>query len=388
MPLPALIADGGELTVVRRLAFFVYGYWDVDWPDDFEPPKLEEGLRLGYVGRLNESDPGLSARRFIREDVSITATNDHAEPPELGTSNVEEIFDTAVSKASGEVFFEKDITNAGLGRLRPLADFFVGDRVPVFLWGRILAGQLITAIDCIGTATEPVGYRVHVGGQVLGDAVARARQKKDMQRDIAAERRARLRDVGGVSSVASAAKDAAKVADRKAEDADAKAETADSKAEDALEKWRRQKDELDQVQSELIRKNAEWNRLQDVGLKELEAQQEAMKRYVELSKPGTVTADSWEPVWAGPVQVSYPSRNRIQLYLNPSSYTVGASVLGVARVSALSGYSFSFTADIRAGETVTPSVGSFEAFQQVSVTVHPIVDFASVLKEERGKRGL
>ncbi|MHD0231522.1 hypothetical protein ACQZEV_12610, partial [Corynebacterium diphtheriae] len=173
-----------------------------------------------------------------------------------------------------------------------------------------------------------------------------------------------------------------------AKDADAKAETADSKAEDALEKWRRQKDELDQVQSELIRKNAEWNRLQDVGLKELEAQQEAMKRYVELSRPGTVTADSWDPVWAGPVQVSYPSRNRIQLYLNPSSYTVGASVLGVARVSALSGYSFSFTADIRAGETVTPSVGSFEAFQQVSVTVHPIVDFASVLKEERGKRGL
>ncbi|CAB0733676.1 hypothetical protein FRC0104_00288 [Corynebacterium diphtheriae] len=388
MPLPALIADGGELTVVRRLAFFVYGYWDVDWPDDFEPPKLEEGLRLGYVGRLNESDPGLSARRFIREDVSITATNDQTEPPELGTSNVEEIFDTAVSKASGEVFFEKDITNAGLGRLRPLTDFFVGDRVPVFLWGRILAGQLITAIDCIGTATEPVGYRVHVGGQVLGDAVARARQKKDMQRDIAAERRARLRDVGGVSSVASAAKDAAKVADRKAEDADAKAETADSKAEDALEKWRQQKDELDQVQSELIRKNAEWNRLQDVGLKELEAQQEAMKRYVELSRPGTVTADSWDPVWAGPVQVSYPSRNRIQLYLSPSNAIVGASVLGVARVSALSGYSFSFTADIRAGETVTPSVGSFEAFQQVSVTVHPIVNFAAILAEERRKRGL
>ncbi|AWR15538.1 hypothetical protein CIP107577_00129 [Corynebacterium diphtheriae] len=388
MPLPALIADGGELTVVRRLAFFVYGYWDVDWPDDFEPPKLEEGLRLGYVGRLNESDPGLSARRFIREDVSITATNDQTEPPELGTSNVEEIFDTAVSKASGEVFFEKDITNAGLGRLRPLTDFFVGDRVPVFLWGRILAGQLITAIDCIGTATEPVGYRVHVGGQVLGDAVARARQKKDMQRDIAAERRARLRDVGGVSSVASAAKDAAKVADRKAEDADAKAETADGKAEDALEKWRQQKDELDQVQSELIRKNAEWNRLQDVGLKELEAQQEAMKRYVELSRPGTVTADSWDPVWAGPVQVSYPSRNRIQLYLSPSNAIVGASVLGVARVSALSGYSFSFTADIRAGETVTPSVGSFEAFQQVSVTVHPIVNFAAILTEERRKRGL
>ncbi|CAB0543461.1 hypothetical protein CIP107517_00710 [Corynebacterium diphtheriae] len=388
MPLPALIADGGELTVVRRLAFFVYGYWDVDWPDDFEPPKLEEGLRLGYVGRLNESDPGLSARRFIREDVSITATNDQTEPPELGTSNVEEIFDTAVSKASGEVFFEKDITNAGLGRLRPLTDFFVGDRVPVFLWGRILAGQLITAIDCIGTATEPVGYRVHVGGQVLGDAVARARQKKDMQRDIAAERRARLRDVGGVSSVASAAKDAAKVADRKAEDADAKAETADSKAEDALEKWRRQKDQLDKVQSDLIAKNAQWNRIQDRGLNELAAQQEAMKRYVDLSKPASVTASTWDPVWAGPVQVNYPSRNQVELYLKHSPYIIGASVLGIARVNALSGYSFSFTADMTAGQTFTPQVGGFESFNQVSVTVHPIVNFAAILSEERRKRGL
>lgn len=437
MPLPALIADGGELTVVRRLAFFVYGYWDVKWPSDFKPPELEEGLRLGYVGRLSEFDPGLSARRFIREDVSIVAIDDQVNPPEPGTSNVEEIFDTAVAKASGEVFFEKDITNAGLGRLRPLADFFVGDRVPVFLWGRILAGQLVTAIDCVGTAAEPIGYRVHVGGQVLGDAVARARQKKDMQRDIAAERRERLRESGETAAevarvsrqAASAVKTAdgavrtagealstaqgamhdsevanqaarsaiqtAKQADLKSEEGKQQAIAANTTANEAqqtsieaLQKASRANEQAAATNRELIAKNAEWNKLQDRGLNELAAQQEAMKRYIDLSRPSSVTVSTWDPVWAGPVHVSYPSNNHIQLYLKESAYVIGASILGIARVNALRGYSFSFTADMTSGQTYTPQVGGFEAFNQVSVTVHPIVNFAAILAEERRKRGL
>lgn len=139
---------------------------------------------------------------------------------------------------------------------------------------------------------------------------------------------------------------------------------------------------------ELIAKNAEWNRIQDRGLKELEAQQEAMKRYVDLSKPASVTADSWDPVWAGDVKVSYPARNQVQLYLKNSSYVSGASVLGIARVNAISSYSYSFAVDMKAGQTVTPKVGDFESFNQMSVTVHPIVDFAAILAEERRKRGL
>ncbi|MHC9574333.1 hypothetical protein ACQX27_00795 [Corynebacterium diphtheriae] len=367
-----LVADTGELRLMRRMGSFAYGRWEVEWPKDFEAPKLDDGVKLGYVARMSKEDPGLSGRRFSRRDVAINAVDK--------TSDVEQVLDAAESAVKERVFFESELTGAGLAHQVPGEDFQLGDLVPVLVCGRVLPDQLVTNVRWALQDGVSECF-VQIGSQVLVDDLERTRQNREVTRAIAQERRERLRDVDGVSSVASAAKDAAK-------DADAKAETADSKAEDALEKWRRQKDELDQVQSELIRKNAEWNRLQDVGLKELEAQQEAMKRYVELSKPGTVTADSWEPVWAGPVQVSYPSRNRIQLYLNPSSYTVGASVLGVARVSALSGYSFSFTADIRAGETVTPSVGSFEAFQQVSVTVHPIVNFAAILTEERRKRGL
>ncbi|WP_256891122.1 hypothetical protein [Corynebacterium diphtheriae] len=374
-----LVADTGELRLMRRMGSFAYGRWEVEWPKDFEAPKLDDGVKLGYVARMMKEDPGLSGRRFSRRDVAINAVDK--------TSDVEQILDAAESAVKEHVFFESELTGVGLAHQVPGEDFQLGDLVPVLVCGRVLPDQLVTNIRWALQDGVSECF-VQIGSQVLADDLERARQNREVTRAIAQERRERVVDVSNAAASAAEAKAAAKVADRKAGAADAKAETADGKAEDALEKWRRQKDELDQVQSELIRKNAEWNRLQDVGLKELEAQQEAMKRYVELSRPGTVTADSWDPVWAGPVQVSYPSRNRIQLYLNPSSYTVGASVLGVARVSALSGYSFSFTADIRAGETVTPSVGSFEAFQQVSVTVHPIVDFASVLKEERGKRGL
>lgn len=381
MGFPAVVADGGDLTVVRRVVAFVYGYWDVTWPEDFEGPKLEEGVRLGYAGRLAESDPGLSARRFSRVDAHIVAKNDKVSPPEAGASDVEEIFDTTIARASGDVFFEKDISTVGLGRLVPNEHFYIGSRIPVRLWGRVLLDQLVTAIDQVSTPEDPVGWRVHVGGQIIGDAVERVKRSNEVKRAIAQERRERLRDVDGVSSVASAASVAAKVADRKAE-------TADGKAEDALEKWRRQKDQLDKVQSDLIEKNTQWNRIQDRGLNELAAQQEAMKRYVDLSRPSSVTVSTWDPVWAGPVHVSYPSNNHIQLYLKDSPYTIGASILGIARVNALRGYSFSFTADMTAGQTFTPQVGGFEAFNQVSVTVHPIVNFAAILTEERRKRGL
>lgn len=374
-----LVADTGELRLMRRMGSFAYGRWEVEWPKDFEAPKLDDGVKLGYVARMMKEDPGLSGRRFSRRDVAINAVDK--------TSDVEQILDAAESAVKEHVFFESELTGVGLAHQVPGEDFQLGDLVPVLVCGRVLPDQLVTNIRWALQDGVSECF-VQIGSQVLADDLERARQNREVTRAIAQERRERVVDVSNAAASAAEAKAAAKVADRKAGAADAKAETADGKAEDALEKWRRQKDELDQVQSELIRKNAEWNRLQDVGLKELEAQQEAMKRFVELSKPGTVTADSWDPVWAGPVQVSYPSRNRIQLYLSPSNAIVGASVLGVARVKALSGYSFSFTADIRAGEALSPSVGSFEAFQQVSVTVHPIVNFAAILSEERRKRGL
>ncbi|WP_244660073.1 hypothetical protein [Corynebacterium diphtheriae] len=367
-PVIKLVAHAQEMsmTIPRRQACMVYGKLNVTLKKG-DVQERDKRVTDGYVHIPEDMPQGRFDFGFTREDADINIGT--------GQSTYELALDTAARRITGQVLFEQDIIAPGFGDWRPLIDFSCGDLVGVRIWGK----ELVLPVTSI--TRETTGWRAHVGGQLINDRRKIVAENRKILADIESERRERMNEIGAISSVASAASVAAK-------DADAKAETADSKAEDALEKWRQQKDELDQVQSELIRKNAEWNRLQDAGLKELESQQEAMKRYVELSKPGTVTADSWDPVWAGPVQVSYPARNRIQLYLNPSNAIVGASVLGVARVSALSGYSFSFTADIRAGEAVTPSVGSFEAFQQVSVTVHPIVNFAAILTEERRKRGL
>lgn len=369
---PLLVADGGTMTVGRRQATYVYGQFDVRLPEGREQADVEKRLQNGYIYRPDEPARGRFDVAFVRADATVDLT--------AQTSDLETQIEAAQLRTEGDIFFERDITDSGTGRYRPGIDIKRGDIVDVLIWGRILPLP-ITRWEMISDDTTSVGWRWHVGGAMIEDSEALRSHNDQLLQQIAQEKRQMAKSIGVVSQQAVSAGKAAAQADNKAAAAQ---ETAD----DALAKWRQQKDQLDKVQSELINKNAEWNRLQDVGLKELESQQAAMKRFVELSKPGMVTADSWTPVQAGPVQVSYPARNRIQFYLRPSNTVVGASVLGVARVTALSGYSSSFTVEIYAGETVTPRVGSFEAFQQVSVTVHPIVDFAAILTEERRKRGL
>lgn len=368
-----LYADGGDMTVGRTIPAYVLGAFDVVLPEGREQEKSDDRIRNGYIYRPPNPASGALDIGFVKADVKL----------DLGakTSSLERVVDAAIKRTEGDVFFEQDIPRGGLGDHIPGLDFDIGDVVSVDVWGKKLPLP-VTALDFEGAVDrDPFSVRVHVGGQMIADAQALQAKTDAVLERVEAEKRQRLKSIGAVSRQAASAGTAAA-------QADSKAAAAQETADDALAKWRQQKDQLDKVQSDLIEKNTQWNRLQDVGLKELEAQQEAMKRYVELSRPGTVTADSWDPVWAGPVQVSYPSRNRIQLYLSPSNAIVGASVLGVARVKALSGYSFSFTADIRAGEALSPNVGAFEAFDQVSVTVHPIVNFAAILTEERRKRGL
>ncbi|SPJ39458.1 hypothetical protein CHUV2995_00233 [Corynebacterium diphtheriae subsp. lausannense] len=369
---PLLVADGGTMTVGRRQATYVYGSFDVRLPEGREQADVEKRLQNGYIYRPDEPARGRFDVAFVRADATVDLT--------AQTSDLETQIEAAQLRTEGDIFFERDITDSGTGRYRPGIDIKRGDIVDVLIWGRILPLP-ITRWEMISDDTTSVGWRWHVGGAMIEDSEALRSHNDQLLQQIAQEKRQMAKSIGVVSQQAVSAGKAAAQADNKAA-------AAQETAEDALAKWRQQKDQLDKVQSELINKNAEWNRLQDTGLKELESQQAAMKRFVELSKPGMVTADSWTPVQAGPVQVSYPSRNRIQFYLRPSNTVVGASVLGVARVTALSGYSSSFTVEINAGETITPRVGGFEAFQKVSVTVHPIVDFAAILTEERRKRGL
>ncbi|CAB0998254.1 hypothetical protein FRC0497_01451 [Corynebacterium diphtheriae] len=368
-----LYADGGDMTVGRTIPAYVLGAFDVVLPEGREQEKSDDRIRNGYIYRPPNPASGALDIGFVKADVKL----------DLGakTSSLERVVDAAIKRTEGDVFFEQDIPRGGLGDHIPGLDFDIGDVVSVDVWGKKLHLP-VTALDFEGAVDrDPFSVRVHVGGQMITDAQALQAKTDAVLERVEAEKRQRLKSIGVVSQQAVSAGKAAAQADNKAAAAQ---ETAD----DALAKWRQQKDQLDKVQSDLIAKNAQWNRIQDRGLNELAAQQEAMKRYVDLSKPASVTASTWDPVWAGPVQVSYPSRNQVELYLKHSPYIIGASVLGIARVNALSGYSFSFTADMTAGQTFTPQVGGFESFNQVSVTVHPIVNFAAILSEERRKRGL
>ncbi|QQE51597.1 hypothetical protein I6H52_04485 [Corynebacterium urealyticum] len=194
--LPALVADGGTLTVMRRLATYAWGEYTVTWPDDFTPPDVEEGNTLGYVAHLNNKNPSLSGRRFIRSDVDITATNPNPTPPEPGQTNVEEILDAATNQVTGDAFLEKDITTPGLGRLTPGLHFRVGDRIPIRIFGRILENQLVTAITRTSEPSDTNGYLVHIGGQLTGDQLQLLQRNTEIDRAILAERRERIRAVG------------------------------------------------------------------------------------------------------------------------------------------------------------------------------------------------
>ncbi|CAB0487264.1 hypothetical protein CIP107503_00118 [Corynebacterium diphtheriae] len=369
---PLLVADGGTMTVGRRQATYVYGSFDVRLPEGREQADVEKRLQNGYIYRPDKPAAGRFDVSFVRADATVDLT--------AQTSDLETQIEAAQLRTEGDIFFERDITDSGTGRYRPGIDIKRGDIVDVLIWGRILPLP-ITRWEMISDGTTSVGWRWHVGGAMIEDSEALRSHNDQLLQQIAQEKRQMAKTIGAVSQQAASAGAAAAKADTKAVAAQ---ETAD----DALEKWRQQKDQLDKVQSDLIEKNTQWNRIQDRGLNELAAQQEAMKRYVDLSRPSSVTVSTWDPVWAGPVHVSYPSNNHIQLYLKESPYIIGASILGIARVNALRGYSFSFTADMTAGQTFTPQVGGFEAFNQVSVTVHPIVNFAAILSEERRKRGL
>lgn len=366
-------ADGGDMTVGRSIPVYVLGAFDVVLPEGREQEKGDDRVRNGYIYRPPTPAAGSLDVGFVKADVKL----------DFGakTSSLERVVDAAIRRTEGDVFFERDICQSGLGGFVPGRDFDLHDVIQVDVWGKLLPSP-VTAIDYEGSVSQrSLAARVHVGGQMITDAEGLQAKTDAVLERVEAEKRQRLKSIGAVSQQAASAGTAAAKAN-------SKAVTAQETADDALAKWRQQKDQLDKVQSDLIAKNAQWNRIQDRGLNELDAQQEAMKRYVDLSKPASVTASTWDPVWAGPVQVSYPSRNQVELYLKHSPYIIGASVLGIARVNALSGYSFSFTADMTAGQTFTPQVGGFESFNQVSVTVHPIVNFAAILSEERRKRGL
>lgn len=187
-----LVSDGGDVTVGRQTASFVYGEFNVVLPHGREKVETEERLQDGYVFRPKGGIKGPFDVGFVRADATVDL--------EADTSDLEVVVDAAQKQVEGDVFFERDISQAGLGRFVLDRDFRVGDVVTVELWGKRLRLP-VTAGDYVASVSEgPAAARVHVGGQLISDAEAVARQNGELRRQIAREKAERQRQVSSESS--------------------------------------------------------------------------------------------------------------------------------------------------------------------------------------------
>lgn len=194
--MPPVVVDEGDVTVLRRMASGTWGRYTVTWPEGFEPPELAPDRELGFVAKLPAPQGGRFSRRFVRADAQIDAAN--------GYSNVETILDEAESRTGGDVFFERDITTAGLGRLVPYVHFTIGDVIPVQVWGRVMHLP-VTEIVEVSEPGNANGWRVHVGGQLISAPRDLEADNADLRRVIAQERRERQQGDAAVGAVASRA---------------------------------------------------------------------------------------------------------------------------------------------------------------------------------------
>ncbi|CAB0518377.1 hypothetical protein CIP101434_02017 [Corynebacterium diphtheriae] len=237
-------ADGGDMTVGRSIPVYVLGAFDVVLPEGREQEKGDDRVRNGYIYRPPTPAAGSLDVGFVKADVKL----------DFGakTSSLERVVDAAIRRTEGDVFFERDIYQSGLGGFTPGRDFDLHDVIQVDVWGKLLPSP-VTAIDYEGSVSQrSLAARVHVGGQMITDAEGlQAKTDATLER-VEAEKRQRLKSIGAVSQQAASAGTAAAKAD-------GKAAAAQETAEDALEKWRQQKDQLDKVQSAQIEANAKAN---------------------------------------------------------------------------------------------------------------------------------
>lgn len=240
---PLLVADGGTMTVGRRQATYVYGSFDVCLPEGREQADVEKRLQNGYIYRPDKPAAGRFDVSFVRADATVDLT--------AQTSDLETQIEAAQLRTEGDIFFERDITDSGTGRYRPGIDIKRGDIVDVLIWGRILPLP-ITRWEMISDDTTSVGWRWHVGGAMIEDSEALRSHNDQLLQQIAQEKRQMAKSIGAVSQRAASAGTAAARAD-------GKAVAAQETADDALAKWRRQKDQLDKVQSAQIEANAKAN---------------------------------------------------------------------------------------------------------------------------------
>ena len=224
---PTLIADGGEITVGRRTSTYVYGVFQVDIPEGREQAQQDDRLQEGYIYRPDQRPTGRFDIGFVRADARVDLNAQQ--------SNLESIIDAAQNRVEGAVFFERDITGRGLGRFRPGVDFDAASLVEVLIWGKTLTLP-VTAIDMTSGDAAAVGWRVHVGGQMIADADSLRSHNDAILGQIEQERRRRLattKTAETAATTANSATSAAATANTKATSAAAAADAADEKAKEA-----------------------------------------------------------------------------------------------------------------------------------------------------------
>ncbi|WP_368267083.1 hypothetical protein [Corynebacterium ulcerans] len=350
-----------SMTIPRRQACMVYGKLNVTLKKGDTQQEQDKRLTNGYIHIPDDMPTGTFDFGFTREDADINI--------ETGQSTYELALDTAARRITGQVLFEQDITAPGFGDWRPMIDFSCGDVVGVRVWGK----ELPLPVTSITRETHQ--WRVHVGGQLIDDRRKVVSENRKILADIESERRERSAEITRVSEIAEKATSAAEVADEKAQGAEEKAVEAQKTAEVSLEKWRQLKDATDEAQSRQI--------------KELEAQNEALRRVSRLQEPVSGSISSYDPLTVGPVTVRYPSRNQIEFELTDGENLTGVSVLMNARVDALAQYSYSATMRLSPrNPRAKRSVGWAENYVSASVLVIPTADFSFILAQERRKRGL
>ncbi|WP_257162386.1 hypothetical protein [Corynebacterium cystitidis] len=175
-----LVADGGDITVGRRTATFVYGRFDVALPEGMDQVETDPRLQDGFIYRPSEDIAPFDIG-FIRQDVTVNL--------DVQQSDLELAVDTAQGVAGGDVFFERDIGPAGLGDFIPGKHFENGDLVNVELWSKRMLLPA-TADDWVADGTRgPHGTRVHVGGQLVSDPEGLQRHNAERQREVNADKR-------------------------------------------------------------------------------------------------------------------------------------------------------------------------------------------------------
>lgn len=228
--------DGGSLTATRRVSYYVYGRWSVTTPEGIEkerPAYLDEPIKYppgataaqkqaldlkremerdswddrltdGYIARTDSGDLGRFDFGFVRADASMDMNT--------GASDVEQQIRTGIKRSDGDIFFQADVSGAGLGKAIPRVDYSTGSTVDARIWA-VDIPSLVTSI-----ADIPGDTRVHLGGQLAADAEQLRSQNAQIESQIAADRKKNKRDINTAKTTATSAKTTADEAKRIADD--------------------------------------------------------------------------------------------------------------------------------------------------------------------------